>query len=247
MESPANKKSQSGFIITTILILLPVLISCLMIFISMVFSIRNYDMSQSICIKHVMQAQGQMKKKLNSLLKLNPQADLLRRMYQQFKKLYRKALKNGNAVMAVALAVKLAIIKQKRVLLDRKQKYILYQSRKIVQDSLRFFQEEMMKFNAKNIKRDHYRPIPLAVKAWQKTVAPSYYLISSFSLKQTITFFWNMPLYQFLPGWLKESFFKSNFSAYECSATLKTIGVNKVVQLTYRKSGINSLFNGFLK
>ena len=200
----------------------------------MIFSIRNHDLSQSICIKHVIEAQTQIKHKLKALLSLNPKADFLRQIYKQLRALYRKALKQGNPVMATALTVKLEIIKQKRILLDKKQKYILYQSHKIVQDSLYFFKKEMKKFSARNIQKDHYQPIPLAVKAKQKSVAPSYYTVSSFPLKQRLTFIWDMPLYRFLPEWLKSPFFESTFSSYECSATLKTLGLRKIVQLTHR-------------
>ena len=236
LENPIQEKthhSERGFVITLLLISLPVFISCLMVFTSLFFCIRNHDLAQSICLKYTLQAQEQMKKALYNLLKLNPQANQLRRTQKHLEHLYHEALKTGELITITALRIKLETIKQKRVLLDRKQKHILNQTLQMIKSAFSSFKQKMKNFHPGYIRKKHHQPIPLAVEAKPKgDIAPAYYPVPRFSLHQTFSLSWNMPLYRFLPKWITHHFFENQLSSYDCAATIKKRGTKWKTTLT---------------
>lgn len=216
---------KKGFIMALLLISLPLFISCLMVFTSLIFCIRNHDLAQSICIKYTLQTQERIKQGLKLLLRLNPLADQLRLTQKHLEKLYREALKIGDPIAIITLRTKIEIVKQKRQLLDIRQKNILNSTVMYVESGFSSFKQQIMKFDPRYIKKDHRQPIPLAVEGKPKgDIAPSYHPVSNFSVRQTLSFSWKMPLYQFLPKWLKKAFFTNSLSAYDCSATIKKSG-----------------------
>ncbi len=229
------RKNKKGFIMVLCLISLPLFISCLMVFTSLIFCIRNHDLAQSICIKHTLQTQEHIKQALKLLLSLNPLADQLRHTQKHLEKLYRQALKAREPATIIALRTKIEIIKQKRRLLDRKQKNILNSTVGSVELGFTSFKQQIMKLYPNYIKKDHLQPVPLAVEAKPRgDIAPSYHPMSDFSLRQILSFSWKMPLYQFLPTWLKRAFFQNYLSAYNCSATIKKSGGKWKTALTAR-------------
>ncbi len=214
----------------------PLVITILMIFVSLIFCIRNYDLSQKICIQHSLTAQSKLKISLEKLLQLNPTATYLRNLYKKLRLLYTQAIKTKNPILASILKAKMKIIHKKRVFLDRKQKSILNQSVKDLEASMNSFRKKIMKFYARRIQKDHYKPIPLAVMSRPKgDIAPNYYVLPNFSFRQRLLFSWQMPLHRFLPKWIEEIFFEPNFSSYRCSATLKKRGINWVESLTKKE------------
>ena len=229
----ARRQSEKGFIMTVLLISLPVFISCLMIFTSLLFCIRNHDLAQSICLKHTLQAQEKMKKALQNLLYLNPLANQLRHTQKHLEHLYREALKTGEPITIATLRIKIEVVKQKRILLERKQKYILNETFRIIESAFHSFKQKMRSFNPSHIRKNHHQPIPLAVVAKPKgDIAPSYYPVSPFSLHQTFSLSWDMPLHRFLPKWLAQDFFENQLSSYNCAATIKKRGQKWKTSLT---------------
>ena len=226
-EQQKNRKEQThinqkGFIISLLLISLPLFISCLMIFTSLIFCIRNHDLTQSFCLKHTLQAQEQIKKSLKDLLNLNPLANHLRQTQKRLERLYKEALKAGEPIIIATLRAKIEIIKQKRILLDRKQHYILQGTIQHVEWAFLSFKKDIMKMRPGHIQKNHYQPFPLAVKAQPPgDIAPSYYPVMNFPFHQSLSFSWKMPLYQFLPKWLVQAFFQNDLSDYACSSTIK--------------------------
>ena len=217
-----EKSSEKGFILTLLLISLPVFLGCLMVFTSLLFCIRNHDLTQTICLTHTLQAQEQMKKALRNLLLLNPLANQLRQTQKHLQQLYRKALKTGEPVTITMLRTKIEIIKQKRIFLDRKQKHILNGTMRNVESAFHAFRKKMKPFNPSYINKEHHQPIPLAVVGKPKgDVAPVYYPVSDFSSHQTFSLSWKMQLYRFLPKWLTQTFFQNQLSSYDCAATIK--------------------------
>ena len=217
-----KSNSKNGFVITLLLISLPVFLSCLMVFISLFFCIRNHDFVQSICLKQTLQAQMQIKKALQKLLHLNPLADQLRDTQKYLEKLYRAALKSGELRTIAILRAKIEFIKRKRKLLDQEQKNILNSTTHHIESAVVLFKENTRKFNSSYIKKNHHRPTPLAVKARPKgDIAPSYYPVPYFSRQQVFSISWKMPLYHFLPKWLERVFFQPVLSSYSCAATIK--------------------------
>ena len=222
MKKSSNKK---GFIITLLLISLPLFMSCLMIFVSLFFCIRNHDLAQSICLEHTLKAQTQMKRALQNLLKLNPMADHLRRTQKHLEYLYREALKSGELTTVAVLKARIVIIKRKRKLLDKRQKNILNKTLEYIESAFSSFKEKTIKFHPSYIRKYHHGPIPLAVRGKpQGDIAPSYYPVPDFSSHQTFSISWKMPLYHFLPKWLERAFFQPKLSSYNCSATIKKRG-----------------------
>ena len=190
-------KDNKGFVISLFLIGLPLFISCLMVFTSLLFCIRNHDLAQSICFKYNLQAQEQIKSSLQALLLMNPVAKKLGQLERHLRK---RLATVKDPLMAAALKAKIDIIRQKRVFLDKKQKYILNQTNKYVESSFIAFKRQIMRWHTSHIKKEHYSPIALAVKAQSKrVVAPAYYPVQNFSKHQKVSFSWKMPLYQFLP------------------------------------------------
>ena len=221
-----DHKHKRGFIMTTLVISLPLFVTCLMVFASLIFCIRNHDLSQTICLRHTLKAQTQIKRALQTLLTLNPVADRLRNIQKHLGRLYRQSLRAGNFITAGVLKTQIEIIKYKRRLLDQQQKRILNGTSKDLQKNFANFKRQMTKFHARHIQKDHYHPVPLAVKARPKgDIAPAYHPVRGFSDKQKISFSWQMPLYRFLPKWLKTAFFQNGLSAYDCSATIKKNGL----------------------
>ena len=218
---------------TLFLISLPVFISCLMIFASLLFCIRNHDLSQSICFKHTLQVQEQMKEALQKLLKLNPIADQLRYTQKYLEKLYYAALQAGEPISIITLRKKIQIIKQKRNLLNKKQKNILHNTVRYIESTFYSFKKQMVRFHPRYIQKAHHQPFPLAVVGKPKgDIAPSYYPAFRFTAKQTVSFSWKMPLYRFLPKWLESAFFQTQLSSYNCAATLKKKGPGWKTTLT---------------
>ena len=218
-------KNKQGFILVLLLISLPIVISCLMLFTSLLFCIRNHDLAQSICIKQSLQIQENIKQALKKLIHLNPLADRLRHKQKHLEKLYQEALKTGEPISISILRTKIEVVKQKRQLLDNKQKNILNSTARYVDSGFLAFKQNMAPLNPSYIRKNHHQPIPLAVEAKPKgDIAPSYYPMRRFSFYQTLSLYWKMPLYRFLPKWLKKVFFQDYLSTYNCSATIKKIG-----------------------
>ncbi len=192
-----------------------------MVFISLIFCIRNYTQSQSLCINYTMKAQKIAGRQLKKLLKLNPLADRLRAMYRKLKHAYYIAITMGNKVSALAIKEQIRIIQQKRYALDLKQKNILNDSLSQIKKVFFKFKRKLAKFKSPKIRMLHPLPFGLAIKARPtKDIAPSYYVKSHFSKRQKISINWTMFLYHFLPHWLDISFFNKLLSAYSCSSTL---------------------------
>lgn len=192
-----------------------------MVFTSLIFCVRNYDLSQSICIHHVLQVQRRIKNHLVYLLHLNPVADQLRNKYRATQSLYKKALLSNNLVLIGTLKAKLMFIKNQRIILDRKQQSILKKGKQDVQQIWSAFKKELMKFNPRWTKKEHPWPIPLAVLSRPKgDIAKSYYVPPKFPIKQRIAFSWSMPIDRFLPHLFKKTFFEKKMSSYICAATL---------------------------
>ena len=220
-------KKQKGFAVSLLLISLPVFITCLMGFTALLFSIRNHDSAQKICIKEVLKAQTQMQTHLEQLLILNPVAKQLKLSYQYVSYLLRIAIKTGNPVTISSLTAKKAILKQKRLILDRTQKLILKQSQISIHKTFFSFKQQMKKFNISQVTKAHNTPKALAVKARSKRdIAPVYYTPEDFSKKQTLSLYWKMPLYHFIPKWIQQVFFKPELSSYNCASTLKKKDLN---------------------
>lgn len=213
------KNNKKGFVLSLFLISLPLFVSCLMVFTSLLFCIRNHDLAQTICFKYNLQAQEKIRTSLQHLLSLNPIAKQLKEIEKHLRKLLR-ATKYPPA--AAILRAKITLIRNQRVLLDRKQKYILNTTNKYMESSFLRFKKQMTEFRITNIQKDHYHPIPLAVKAKsKKVIAPTYHPVKSFSKHQKISFSWKMSLHRFLPTWIQKVFFKSQLSPYSCATTIK--------------------------
>ena len=231
------KQNKKGFVLSLFLISLPLFMSCLMVFTALLFCIRNHDLAQSICFKHNLQAQEKIRRSLQHLLSLNPIAKQLKQTEKHLRKLLR-ATKYPPA--AAVLRAKIAFIRSQRVLLDKKQKYILNTTNRYTESSFLAFKTQMMKFRITNIQKHHYQPIALAVKTKSKTeIAPTYQPVELFSKHQKISFSWKMPLYRFLPTWIKKVFFKSELSNYSCSTTIKRSRQKWKTSLAY----LSSIFN----
>ena len=228
-------KNKKGSILTSLSLTAPVLISCMMLFISLMFFIRNHDLSQSICFKYNLQTQVKMKKQLKQLLELNPIAKSLRSLQKELERSYYKAVSASGPlapVTAATLKTAIEVVKQKRRVLDKQQKQILNQSRSHIEQQFSLFKKEIRRFNPRYIKKDHHQPIPLAVVAKPRgSLAPTYHRATSFSTRQTIYFSWEMPLYNSLPKWLIKASFTSHLSKYDCASTLKKRGSGWQVNL----------------
>ena len=211
--------------------------SCLMVFTSLLFCIRNHDLAQSICFKYNLQAQEKIRKSLQHLLLLNPIAKQLKQTEKHLKKLLRAA---KHPAAAAVLRAKIAFIRGQRIVLDRKQKYILNTTNRYTESAFLTFKTQMMKFRTTNIQKRHYQPMALAVRAKsKKEIAPTYHPVEQFSKHQKISFSWKMPLYRFLPNWIKKVFFKSELSNYSCSTTIKKNRQKWKTTLAY----LSSIFN----
>lgn len=218
------KNNNKGFIITIIIIALPLFIGCLIVLTSLIFYIRNHDLAQNICIAHTTSAQKKIKQELQALLKLTPLATKLRRELKSLQLMYEVALQTSEPITIATLQVKIKEVQTQRLLLNIKQKHILYNTVKIVNTHFYNFKKTLQKLNPNNITKKHHQPIPLAVIQKPKDdIAPSYYIKNNFSAQQTISFFWTMPLDTFLPQWIKDIYFVRTLSSYKCAATLKKI------------------------
>ena len=192
-----------------------------MVFTVLLFCVRNYDLSQSVCIRHVLGIQHNMKHHLKHLLSLNKEANRLRRQYRHTYSLYKKALRIKNIALVGILRARMAVIQFKRRLLDGRQKRIFTQGGWDLAKGWRGFKRELMPFHPRWLEKDHPLPLPLAVVGRPlRGIAKSYYPAGAFSTKQKIVFSWSMYLHRFLPHFLKEAFFTKKLSAYFCAATI---------------------------
>ena len=215
-------KAKKGFISVVTLLSLPVGLSCLMVFTSLIFGIRNHDGAQRVCLQYTLQAQEQMKSSLTSLLRLNPIAKRLRKKQRQLELKLMQAVLTVNVVQAASLKVKIKIIKGKRIALDLQQKNILAQAKLRMEINFNSFRTHLRRFHPQRITKAHPQPFPLAVKARPRgSMAPTYHPVKNFSQLQAVVFSWQMPLYLNLPNWIKKMFFRSELSSYHCSATIK--------------------------
>ena len=213
---------KKGFILTLLMISVPLLTGSLMVLTALIFCIRNHDHAQKHCLQHTLYAQENIKIALKKLLKLNPNAKKLRKKHKTLNKLYKKALTIGEPISISILKTKLIFIKKQRIALDLKQKYLLNQTTYYVSKAFNAFQKKIKTFQAKQIIKKHHQPYPLAVTAQPKgDIAPVYQPKTHFAKRQTLSFSWKMPLYHSLPITIKNMFFKNQLSSYHCSATIK--------------------------
>ena len=217
------KLARRGFAVTGLLLASLVLILCLTGFTALSFSIRNYNLAQTLCIEKTLALQNKMKHQLTMLLKLNTPAKTLRRMYNIISKLHREALKIGEPISISALYMKKKLLYHKRKILDRKQKNILRTSRRTADTAFNSFKKQLRtQLKAQSFKKTSHSPFPLAVKALsQKGPAPVYKIKAQFSKKQKLSFSWKMPLHHKIPEWIRNIFFTPQLSFYTCTATLK--------------------------
>jgi len=212
---------KKGFIMGLLLIGTPLFLTILMTLTALIFCIRNYELHQSSCIKHTLRAQEKMQVSLEKLLRLNPLANRLRKIQKILEKLYYKALKTGEPITISTLKTKIELIKQKRKILDKKQKLILNLTIKDLNIAFYSFKQKIAVFQPGYVKKTHHRPIPLAVKASPMgDIAPAYIPKINFASKQTISFLWKTPIHRFLPKWIEHILFQSKMSSYRCSATI---------------------------
>ncbi len=223
---------QRGYIMSLLLLSLPVFAGALMVLTALIFCIRNHDRAQSYCFKQSLGAQENLKTALRDLLKLNPKAKKLRQKQKRLTRLYRKALSIGEPISISVLKARLLFLKKQRILLDTRQKQILTQSRQYVTKAYADF-KKIKSFGAQQINKAHHRPYPLAVSAHPKGgLAPVYRPLSRFSANQALSFSWKIPLDYSLPMWLRKVFFEQKLSSYQCSATIKKHGLKWKVVLT---------------
>ena len=231
-------KKREGYIMTLLLLSFPLFAGALMVLTILIFCIQNHDQAQSHCLKQSLRAQEKLKTALKSLLKLNPQAKKLRRKHKRLKKLYRKALIIGEPISISVLKAKLLIIQKQRILLSARQNQILNKSKQYVTRAFADFRKKIQSFGAQQINKAHHHPYPLAVSAYPKGgLAPVYRPVKRFSLNQTLSFSWKMPLDYFLPAWLKRVFFERRLSFYQCSATIKKHNRQWKTMLTFLHRG----------
>ena len=222
-----NLASQSGFAVTGLVILLPLLVSGLLCFVFLIFSIKNYTLAQKTCVQHVLSTQNQLEMYIKSLLFLNPKATYLRvkELTLRAQYLVELAALNPNALVTKA---KIDMVKMKRKKLDLKQKNILRKSRLYLRRQIAKFNRKMRKIlNAGPITHKYYHSTsmsaghPIAVKRREKQgPAPNYKRTDHFSSDQNITVSWNMRLHHGLPDWIKTSLNKQK-SLFHCSGTIK--------------------------
>ena len=234
--------NQKGFAIMTLTVGLSMMTACLMVLTSLIFSVRNYDLAQKICIEHAFSAQKSHKKSINKLLLLNPLATFLR-LKQKTLEMALKVAIVPKVIAALKIAIK--VVKKERKLLDKKQKSILKKSKQNMNKIFRSFNNTISSKikDTQYIRTNHHNPYPLAVKPKQKDIAPNYDRVPNFSKKQTVTFKWNMVLQSALPKWLEKEFFEQGYSSYKCSATLKKKGLSWKVTLTDKQSGKSNAQN----
>ena len=243
--NPALRANPSaGFVLTALLVMLPVFLTGLMGLCTLLFCLKNYNLSQSFCISQALQSQRDNKQKLTELLSLNPRANSLRTRYRRHLRWLKKHLKTGNLVSAGVIAARIKAIQWQRVKLHHRQQKIFHQSLKKIKQNVEQFHKKMLYFASQRIKARYLKPYPLAVRATGSRLAPTWQLAPGFSQKQTVALFWDMPLYRFLPDWLKRWLFKPDvFSSHRCSATLKKNKGHLQVALTfYKKSTAENIF-----
>ena len=114
-KSVIARTGQKGFVTSILLISLPMFVTCLMGFVALLFCIRNYDLSQKICLQEALKTQSQIQIQLEQLMKLNPVATQLRLSYQHVSYLLRIAMKIGEPFTISYLRTKKRNIKTKKI------------------------------------------------------------------------------------------------------------------------------------
>lgn len=178
--------------------------------------------ARHICQSYNLAHQKQLKLKLQTLLKLNPEAKKLRLQLNSAKKALKLAtISNLKPAMAVAQAF-LNVIIAKQLVLNVKQKKILSKAIFLVKKVKKQLKKKLDKaFNKKTITKYSYRQLGLAVYPKPlSSLSPSYYTLPTFSHVQASYSTFKINIASLLNPVFKQVLGSYNIFKISCSASL---------------------------
>ncbi|KYG66122.1 hypothetical protein AZI86_03395 [Bdellovibrio bacteriovorus] len=207
-------RNQKGFALVMTMALLPALIAGFFLAWAAVGFIQ-----QDLALKHACRDQGITGQKnagvlLERLLKLNPEAENLKRKQARLKVQIAAALAKGNFPLAASLRSQLFLVDASRLQLDIKQRGLIHESNRAlftahnrgraqIQKNLQATSSVFLQLKLKNIRGSAPQ---LAVRPDYPDIAPTYSTVSNFSTQQALAHEWHYsaavgtPFSYFLPG-----------------------------------------------
>jgi len=187
-------KSNKGFIIPTLVTLVPLLSALAM---GLTFSsqvLLQWHQTHKICRNESMGLQSQLGQLLRSLMLLNPPAAKLR--FDEIKTTAKlaAAVAQANPPAVALLTAKLKVIHAKQKNLDRQQQLIL-STAKVRIIKWQAFLNLKMRPHVRNTLQLENSSEALAVEAWPKgALAPTYKIKENFSQEQMVGAKWSHPI-----------------------------------------------------
>lgn len=211
-------------------IVMPVLISIIFLFLSLIYGLFHHAQAYSLCYKTGARIQLQLKEKLLQLIRMNPKAQKLRHQRKKAEKQLQKSLLSGNPAAISAALKYLTMVKGLQKAFSFQQKKIFLESRMVIQKEWRKFKvksQRWMRFERKNMKTQ-----PLAVlKRPQKSSSPDYALMPFFSENQKLAVSWKMNVFDKLPDFVQQKLSLNRYSEHSCTVSLRDAVQNFEIQL----------------
>lgn len=208
----------------SLLILLPFLISLLTCVGALLYILKRKSLTQSICVQQAAQIQKRLIKPLRQLIRMNPQATILRAKRTAADQSLNSALASGVPyAIAAAKAVKVAVVLE-QLAFQAKQLALLTQARLIREEGRQEMLQRVRRLAASPVQTPYFYFRALAVEPKPMTsLSPSYETIPLFGLGQQQRFRFTVDLLARFPNF---NFNLDMIQITECSVTLKEKGAN---------------------
>lgn len=188
-------KANKGFVLVTLMALLPLLIAAAMAFTFSSQVLLKWHQTHKICRSESMGLQSQLGQLLRSLMLLNPLATKLRFDEIQTTVKLAAAVAQANPPAVALLTAKLKMIHAKQKNLDRQQKLILSTAKVRIlkwQTSLNF---KLRPHTKGVLQLENPTHEALAVEPWPKgATAPTYKIKDNFAQEQMVGAKWSKPI-----------------------------------------------------
>ena len=199
--------------------LAPLLVSILFLSVSLMSVLKHHTKAYSLCYQTGIHLQKKLKKQIQSLLKLNSKAQMLRNQRRINKTLFYVTLPNLKSIANEKARKNLKRVQSQQKELRDVQTSILNASRIVIKKNWMQYKLKSRKW----VRSSHKKQIqsPLAVTPFPKNSdSPSYKLSDKFKKNQNITISWKMDVFKFIPSWVQNTFKWNSYSKHGCAVSL---------------------------
>lgn len=213
MENRKKRKLKSryacdcrGFAVTTLLVLLPLLLTVGAIVAVVLLSLKAYSFSHHACRSSLLEGQRQLAVPVNKLISLNPRAKNLRAARKKAEVALKAAMATANPKAVAAAKAALAIVKERQYSLRAQQNRLLMTAKHSARLSRFKAEKTIRKSGPALVKQVQVSSFPIALyQSPFASITPDYLSKAPLESRQKAFARWQISLVVWIPKWLRSS------------------------------------------